>query len=313
MNHLKPGMFLMVIALAALLASTGCIGTGTDDGGGAILVAVTLPPQEEMVREIGGDHVRVFVLIPPGSDPHTYEPLPAVIAQAARADIYLTIGTGLFPIEDTLASRLRVMNPHLVVVDSSRGISYLVDQGDAHDNDTDHGAVSGDYPASSTHEHGGLDPHVWLSLRNAVIMAAHIRDALISADPAHADEYNENHDRYTARIQELDREITASFSRNSPGIVLATHPAWGYFARDYGFTVISIEQDGKEPTAKNLESLVLLARKHGIRVVFAEAQRSTRGAEIIAREIGGTVTIIDPLAADYLATMEKVAAAFMGA
>lgn len=313
-DTLKPGTFLIIVTLlAVLLAVAGCMGTGTDDAGNAILVAVTLPPQEEMVREIGGERVGVVVLVPPGSDPHTYEPRPAIVEQAARADIYLTVGTGLFPVEDVLASRLRTMNPDLDVVDSSRGISYLDDQGEPDDDDHAASGSLADPAESSGHGHGGHDPHVWLSLRNAGVMAGNIRDALIRADPVHAAVYHENHDRYTARLQELDLRITASFSRDNPGIILVTHPAWDYFARDYGFIVVSIGQEGKEPTAKDLESLILLAREHGIRVVFAEAQQSTRGAETIAREIGGTVTVIDPLAPDYLANMEKVAAAFAGA
>ena len=306
----------MVIAtLAVLLAAAGCTGTGSDDAGRAVLVAVTIPPQEEMVREIGGDRVGVFVLIPPGSDPHTYEPLPSMIVQAARADIYLTVGTGLFPVEDVLASRLRAMNPDLLVADSSRGILYLGDEeGEEHDSphhDHDPGPPA-DAAGSPAHDHAGPDPHVWLSLKNAVVMAGNIRDALIRADPGHAAIYQANHDRYAARIQELDERIAASFARDNPGIIIVTHPAWGYAARDYGFTVVPIGQDGKEPTAKELESLILLAREHGIRVVYAEAQQSTRGAETIAREIGGTVSVIDPLAPDYLANMERVAAAFTG-
>jgi zinc transport system substrate-binding protein len=314
MNQKISATLCIIFAmLAALLAAAGCIGTGNDDAGKAILVAVTLPPQEEMVREIGGERVGVFVLIPPGSDPHTYEPRPAIVAQAARADIYLTVGTGLFPVEDVLASRLRTMNPDLDVVDSSRGISYLVEQDEP--DDDDHAAPGSlvDHAETSGHSHGGPDPHVWLSLRNAAIMAGNIRDALIRADPGYAEVYHANHDRYTARIRDLDQNITAAFSRDNPGIILVTHPAWGYFARDYGFSVVSIGQEGKEPTAKDLESLILLARDHGIRVVFAEAQQSTRGAETIAGEIGGTVMVIDPLAPDYLANMEKVAAAFAGA
>jgi zinc transport system substrate-binding protein len=130
------------------------------------------------------------------------------------------------------------------------------------------------------------------------------------ADPAHETEYRENCDRYTAHLKDLDQRISDAFSRDNPGIILVTHPAWEYFARDYDLEMVAIEQEGKEPTAKDLESLIVLARSHGIRVVFAEAQESPREAETIAREIGGTVLVIDPLAGDYLANMERVSKAF---
>ena len=290
----------MVLFLVVFLATSGCTtpsGTGDREG---MVIAVTLPPQAEMVREIGGDKVDVFVMMPPGSDPHTYEPGPALVGRAVEADLYITLGTGLLPIEDNLVSRLKAVNPDLIVVDSSQGITRLMD----HDERVNYG----DGPESPSEE--SPDPHIWLSLRNAVVMSENIRDAMIKADPAHEKEYRENCERYTARLRDLDQNISDTFSRNNPGIILVTHPAWEYFARDYHLDMVAIGQNGKEPTAKDIESLITLARSRGIRVVFSEAQESRRQAETIAREIGGTVRVIDPLAADYLANMERVSEAF---
>ena len=299
---------ILALLLVVLLTASGCTGTTGTGSGKEVMVAVTIPPQAEMVKEIGGDRVEVFVMMPPGSDPHTFEPGPALVAKAAEADIYLTLGTGLLPLEDALVSRLRAMNSDLVVVDSSEGITYLLGYEE----------TSGNNNGSSGEKQGGTevrgaerpDPHIWLSLRNAEIMSENTRDALIAADPAHAKEYRENCDLYTARLNDLDQKIIDTFSRNDPGIILVTHPAWEYFARDYDLEMVAIEKEGKEPTAKDLESLILLARSNNIRVVFAEAQESLREAETIAREIGGTVRVIDPLAGDYLANMDRVSAAF---
>lgn len=304
-NRVNPGLVTAIALLCVLLLiAPGCISLDGDDTNNRIRVAVTIPPQEEMVREIGGEHVEIFVMVPPGSDPHTYEPLPALVAKAAEADLYLTLGTGLLPVEDVLASRLVAMNPDLVRVDSSKDITYLRDHEVTEDGSNgSFGMEPGESP----------DPHIWLSLRNAEIMSVNTRDALIIADPAHEKEYRENCDRYTARLKDLDQRISDAFSRNTPGIILVTHPAWQYFARDYGLLMVAIEHEGKEPTAKELEALIILGRTHGIRVVFAEAQESTREAETIAREIGGTVRVIDPLAGDYLANMERVSKEFIEA
>jgi len=311
-NHVKPGLAVIFALLFAILLTTpGCISKDGDDNGGTIMVAVTIPPQEEMVREIGGDHVEIFVMVPPGSDPHTYEPRPALVAKAAEADMYLTLGRGLLPVEDLLTSRLMAMNPDLVIVDSSQGITYLRNHEETEDSSNGSSPQEPGEPESHVQE--SPDPHIWLSLRIAEIMSENTRDALIIADPAHEKEYRENCDRYTAHLKDLDQRISDAFSRDDPGIILVTHPAWEYFARDYDLEMVAIEQEGKEPTAKDLESLIVLARTHGVRVVFAEAQESTREAEIIAREIGGTVRVIDPLAGDYLANMERVSQAFMEA
>ncbi|MCG7854706.1 MAG: zinc ABC transporter substrate-binding protein [Methanoregulaceae archaeon] len=277
----------LFIISVCLVVSAGCLSPGQDDQGQGILVAVTIPPQVEMVREIGDSRVDVLVLVPPGSDPHTYEPSPGLVARASAADLYLTLGSGLFPIEDTLADRLQAMNQTLVVVNTSAGVDYL---------------GSGER----------RDPHVWLSLKNARIMAGNTRDALILADPGYEEMYRENADRYIARIDDLDRNISADFLREDPGMILVTHDAWGYFARDYGLSIISIEQEGKEPTAKDLEALITRARAQGVTVVFSEAQENRREAQAIADEIGGMVRVIDPLAPDYLANMERIATAFAG-
>ena len=306
---MKAGLAgILAVLLVVLLTTSGCTSTDGTRSGKEVMVAVTIPPQAEMVQEIGGDRVDVFVVMPPGSDPHTFEPGPALVAKAAEADIYVTLGTGLLPLEDVLVSRLKAMNPDLVVVDSSKGITNLMDPEDP----------TGNNNSSSQEKQGEMegrgiespDPHVWLSLRNAEIMSENIRDALIAADPAHEKEYRENFDLYTARMKDLDRKISDRFSRNDPGIILVTHPAWEYFARDYDLKMVAIEKEGKEPTAKDLEALILLARSNGIRVVFAEARESLRAAETIARETGGTVIVIDPLAGDYLATMDRVSEAF---
>ena len=306
---MKAGLAgILALILLLLLTTSGCTSTDGAGSGKGVMVAVTIPPQAEMVQEIGGDRVDVFVMMPPGSDPHTYEPGPALVAKASGADLYLTLGTGLLPLEDALVSRLRAMNPDLVVVDSSQGITYLLE----HEDPTGKGDGSSQEKQGDTEGRGmaSPDPHLWLSLRNAEIMSENTRDALIAADPAHAQEYRENCDLYTARLKDLDHTIIDRFSRNEPGIILVTHPAWEYFARDYDLEMVAIEKEGKEPTARDLASLIILARSQDIRVVFVEAQESPRGAETIAREIGGTVHVIDPLAGDYLANMDRVSAAF---
>lgn len=286
-----PARIIPIVALFmvlfTLLSYTGCLGSKEEKFQPGITVAVTIPPQAEMVREIGGGRVNVVVLVPLGSDPHTYELSPAQVQKAAGADLFLKLGNGLFPVEDTLAIRLREMNPDLIVVDTSRGVEYLGQE-------------------------GKWDPHVWLSLKNTVIMAENTRDALIVVDPLFSDIYRENSDRYIARIDALDQRITAKFSVTNPPLILTTHQAWDYFARDYNLTIVSIEHNGKEPTAHELQDLIDLARSREVKVVFAEKQENPKAAQVVAEEIGATVMTIDPLSPDYLASMEQVAMAFAG-
>ena len=143
-------------------------------------------------------------------------------------------------------------------------------------------------------------------------MTAHVRDALIEADPANAAEYQANSDEYISRLREADEDIRQGLSGSGVHTILVTHPSWGYFARDYGLTQVAIGEEGKEPTARELEHLVNLALKENIKVIFAEPEFSVRGAEVLAAEINGTVILVDPLAEDYLENMRRVAVAFEG-
>jgi zinc transport system substrate-binding protein len=284
------GMLLLGLIPALLLA--GCSQPAGVNEREPLKVAVTLPPQAEMVQEVGGDHVEVQVVVPPGADPHTFEPTAGELIRLSDNTLYFRIGPGLLPFEDLLVNRLREIEPGIRVIDSSEGITLLT--------------------STDPDENGSPDPHIWLSLRNAEIMTAHVRDTLMETDPANADEYRANSDVYISRLRETDVETQQVLTRSGVHTILVTHPSWGYFARDYGLTQVAIGEEGKEPTARELERLVNLARTEKIRVIFAEPEFPVRGAEVLAGEINGTVVLVDPLAEDYLENMRLVAAAFAG-
>ncbi|BBL67766.1 metal ABC transporter solute-binding protein, Zn/Mn family [Methanoculleus chikugoensis] len=268
-------------------ATAGCTGTDRQNTGD-VVVAVTIPPEQEFVERVGGDHVRVILLVPPGADPHTYEPPPGVLADVAGADMYAVVGSG---IEFELAWREKIaaLNPEMLVVDCSRGVD-LITAGDG--------------------EHAGADPHIWTSPKNAKIMVGNIRDGLIAVDPANAEDYRRNADAYLGELDALDTEIAGALAASGVKTVMVYHSSWAYLARDYGFTEVPIESEGKEPSPQRIEHLIKQAEEEKIRVIFASPEHSTRSAEVIADAIGGTVVTVSPLAKDYLANMRHVASAF---
>jgi zinc transport system substrate-binding protein len=209
------------------------------------------------------------------------------------ARIYFKVGNGLLPFEDRFAASLQGINKDIRVVDSSAGVEYI---SEAHDE-----GPAGEY---------GKDPHVWLSVRNAQVMVKNIASALSDADPGNASSYAVNRDAYMARLETLDRSINTTLSGSGQRKIIVAHDAWGYFARDYNLTQVPVEAEGKDPGAEGIAELVSLARMEGISVVFVEPQFSSRGAEVIAREINGTVISIDPLAPDYYDNMLRVSRAF---
>jgi zinc transport system substrate-binding protein len=274
---------LLIIAAIWLFASAGCTGEPAQETRDSrITVGVTIPPQEEFVKAVGGDHVDVEVLVPYGASPHTYEPTPVQLAALSDAALYAEVGSGI-EFELAWMDGIRSLNPDMVVVDCSRGIDIY--EG---------------------------DPHIWLSLGNAGTMVENIRDGLIEVDPVHEEEYRENTKEYLASLETLDAAIDQQMSAGSRPVILVYHPAWGYFCRDYNLTQIAIEEDGKEPTPQGIERLVEQAKRLNITVIFASPSYGTRNAQVVADEIGGTVVEADPLATDYLANMERVADAFAG-
>ncbi len=277
----------LVLALGTI-AAAGCLTQGPgEQENGSIRVAVTLLPQAEMARSVGGEQVCVTVVVPPGSDPHTYEPSASQLVALSQARIYFRLGPGLLPLEDGVVDRLQAMNPGILVVDTSAGIERLS------------GGEGGQ----------GYDPHVWLSPVNARIMVENIGKGYIRADPGGEAGYTARRDAYVREINRTDESIRAALSGKAGEKFLVVHPAWGYFARDYGLEQVAIEPEGKEPSSREIARIIAMAREEGIRVVFTEPQFPAREGMVIAREINGTVTVIDPLAPDYLANEVRVARA----
>jgi zinc transport system substrate-binding protein len=268
-----------------------------------LTVFVTVVPQETFVSRIGGEHVRVNALVRAGQDPHAYEPTARQIAALAEADLYVRVGVGF---EDAWMPRLLAANPRMRVLDAQDGIE-LRRKAAGHDHgDPDHGHDHG-------HDHGDVDPHVWTSPARVKIMGARIRDALADLAPEYAADFAANYDRFAADLDALDTEIRARLAGVENRRFMVYHPAWGYFAEDYGLDQVAIEREGKEPGARALTAMIEQARREGIRVIFVQPQLNPSSAEQVARSIGGQVAVIDPLSGDYFENLRRVADLVAGA
>jgi zinc transport system substrate-binding protein len=248
-----------------------------------------IAPVAYFAERVGAEHVSVGVLVGPGQDPHTYEPSPRMLAELSAASLYFYVG---LPFEQRLIDKLKSINPGLRVVDVREGIQLRPTE-----------------PGEEEHGHGAgaPDPHVWLSPLNAKIIATNIERALESGDAAHAAGYRNNLQALLKELDELNARLTAELAPFRGRAFYAYHPAFGYFADAYGLNQVPVEVSGKEPTAKQLVQLIDQARARNIKAVFVQRQFSTKSAESLAREIGGTVIEIDPLAKDYTGNLEEIA------
>lgn len=258
--------------------------------GGPIGVVVTIPPLKEFVERIGGNRVKVTVMVPPGASPHTYDPLPSQIKEASRAKMYAKVGTGI-EFELAWMDKLIDANRDMLVVNCALGIELIITN--------DRESVS---PRS--------DPHVWLSPKNAKVILRNILRGLATVDPDGRQHYFANSRTYIMELNELDRKIRMALSGKEQRSIMVYHPAWQYFCREYGLIQIPVEEEGKEPTPKGIARLIDQAKEYKVKVIFAAPEFNSQSAEVIAKEIGGEVVRISPLREHYLKNLESVAQAF---
>lgn len=249
---------------------------------------VSVSPHKYFVEKISGDTVEVGLMVPAGASAHTFEPTPRQILNAGRAVIWFRVGE---PFEDKAIRAIKSHHPSLQVVDLRKGLDLIAAQ------------------CSCCHNRGE-DLHFWLSARLAKIQAQTIADALIQAFPQHQDLYKNNLMAFHQELDALDVKIQSILKSIKNRNILVSHPAYGYFCRDYHLNQHSIEFEGKDPTPQQLTRTLQLAKEWGIRTIFIQIQYNNKGAHLVANEIGAKVVTLDPYAENFEKSMLEIAHAF---
>ncbi|OGI10553.1 MAG: hypothetical protein A2Y40_04430 [Candidatus Margulisbacteria bacterium GWF2_35_9] len=263
----------------------------------SIDVVTTILPLTDFVEKIGGSHVNVITLIPPGANPHSYEPSPKQLQQVSNAKLIVMIGAD-FQFETIWLPKILKLNKQIQGCNTSEGLEKM----DTLEKEA----------GSTSHHYSNIDPHVWLSIENAISMVTRIQDALILVDPENAEDYLQNSILYITELQSLQEELTQLRRESNQTSFLVFHPAWGYFAKEFDLEQHAFEVEGKEPSPKKLMSIIKEAKKERINTIFIEPQFNQKAAKTIARELGAKVVEMDPLAKDYIQNMRKVAFAVFG-
>lgn len=285
-----PCRLFSLILLLFLGILSGCTNR-KDDRSGRVQVIASIEPLAYFVDRIGGDRVSVSVMVPAGANPHSYEPTPKQMALLGRSALFVKAGSGV-EFELDWLRRLLDLNRDIAVCNASEGVRLLS-------------------MGETAHEHGNLDPHFWLSPANARLIAANVERSLATVDPAGKSYYAANRAVLDKELESLDREIRQRLSGLKARHFLVFHPAWGYFAHEYGLVQIAAEEEGKTLTPKQMERVITLARTEGIRVVYVAPQFSTVQAAAIARDIGGRSVTVDPLSRDYQKNLRLASEAFV--
>lgn len=301
MNRLQTSLLSLALGLGIVTGVTGYLSKSSHSTNQTetLDITVSILPQEYFVKKIGGDLVDVNVIVEPGSEPATYEPLPQQLKALNSAEAYISIGV---PFENAWMGKIRGVNPNMLIINSAKGIKKMEmveHHHHHHDEDHDHG-----------HGEKNLDPHIWLSPQLVKRQAENIYQGLVQIDSDNEAEYKSNLAKFIEEIDQLDQQINQNLAGIKNRKFIVFHPAWGYFARDYNLRQIPIEVEGQEPSASELATLVTEAKEENIKIIFAQYQFNSKSAQTIAREIKGEVVFIDPLAPNWSDNLLKVSETF---
>lgn len=287
------------LAAISLLAASGCV-RGENTGNRTITAVVSIQPQKYFLERLGGGRVEVAVVVPPGANPATYEPSPSDMRRISRARVWFTVGVAF---ENAWVPRFEDSGSELEVVSTIRDIQrrpmgrYSVETL-SFSEDEEHGHSQAE---------GSPDPHVWLSPELVKKQASVMAEELSELDPEGSETYMNNLRLFREEIDSLQREIGSLLENSGRRSFMVFHPAWGYFADEFGLVQVPVESMGSEPSPREMSILIDYALENDITTVFISPQFSTASAEAIAQEIGGEVARIDPLAEDWPDNLYRVA------
>jgi zinc transport system substrate-binding protein len=282
---MKNRFFSRIILLSILTLFSAC--TAKKEQG--ITMTVSMLPQKQWLDILTGGEVHVNCLLPPGSNPVTYSPTPKQMKEMNHSLYYFYVDELGF--ESAWLPKFRDLNPTTKFINTTAGIVRL----------------EGHHHTDSSVEHEETDPHLWVSPKRAKKMMHIMYASLSHSKLIKQAALDSNYVILQNEMNRLDSLFTKAAEYAQQKTFVVFHPALSYIANDYGFHQISIEKDGKEPTASYLRQMIDEIKNKHIKYIFIQKQFDKSNAQIIAEESGASLIEIDPLGYDYMAESEKLA------
>jgi zinc transport system substrate-binding protein len=284
----KRAVMSTILTLAAI-AVVGLVGCSCEvrKPSSKLQVVTTLFPLYDFARTIAGDRAEVTMLLPPGMEPHSFEPKPNDVIRISKAGLFVYTNPYMEPWAATIIKGID--RQQLRVVNAGQGASYATASAeDGHDHET-HGSHGAEGHA------GGMDPHIWLDFANASLIVNNILAGFVAADPANARLYRNNAAMLNARLADLDQRYRDGLSSCATRVFLhGGHYTFGYLARRYGLEYRSLSgvSSESEPSAARMAAMVRQIRTSGVRYLFAEELLSPRLSDTLAAEAGVAVLML---------------------
>lgn len=279
-------LYTIIGLLCVILSIQAC----KEKSGNKQTVSVSILPQKYLVEKIAGDYLQVNVMIPPGMSPETCDLSTEQLKKLYDSDICFTIGH--LPFELTHLALVVKQRKDIRIINHSEGIKLL--------------SGSCGHQHHNGHEHSGVDPHIWSSPRYVAQMAQQIFKALSEQYPTQKEKFEEGYKTLSKEIETVKEKADSALNEKRGSMFLIYHPALTYLADDYGLQQVAIENEGKEPNPAHLKHIIDLAKEKNIRIIFIQSQFDKNNALSVAKEIGGEVIPIDPLAENWTEEINKL-------
>lgn len=308
---MKKMIPLFLLACTAIILAACGNDTKNKASDDQISVYTTVYPLQYFSEQIGGEHVAVNSIYPPGTNEHTFDPTQKDMMNLADSDLFFYIGLGLEGFVDNAKKTLK--NEDVTLVETTKNIdeekfhvSTATKEEEGHDHEHE----------EDGHHHGNIDPHVWLSPVISQDLARSIKDALVQKDPTHKEDYEANYKKLVTKLQNLDASYKEMADQAPQKEFYVSHASFGYIAGTYGLKQVSVaglnSQD--EPTQKQLASIVSQAKKDKIQYILFEQNVSSKLATVIQNDIGAQQMTVNNLSVltkediakdrDYFSIME---------
>ena len=294
---------------------------------------------EDFARRIGGEKVEVVPIIPKGQAPHGWEPSPQDIAKLQDSDVFIYNGAGLESWTDKVIEGIDT--DKTILVEASEGVELIEGHSHNHEGEEAHdhegeeahdheGEEAHDHEGEEAHDHEGeeahdhereeahgMDPHVWTSPKNAIILAENIYKAFSEKDPNNQAYYEENYKKLEAELLALDAKFTETLGSANSHDIVVSHEAYGYMAKEYNLNQVPIEgiNSETEPDPKTMQKIIEFVKENKVTTIFTEPLKDSKVADTIAKETGANVAVLDPLeglqegesleTTDYIQLMEE--------